>query len=186
MDEDGPDSPAWHALVALAYAELREIAQRLIDGKGDARRISPSSLVHMACLKLGDQRTAFQEQRHLLGVAAIAMRRLLVDQARARRAERRGGGLSPLSLEAIPELIDEPRFADPIEIEEALATLARTHPRPVEVVQYRLFGGLTVEETAAVLGLGPSQVKRDWNLAIDWLRQRWTRGDPGPAAHPAP
>lgn len=186
MDEHRSNSPSWDALVALAYAELHEIAQRLIDGGGDARHISPSSLVHLACLKLGDQRAAFQGQQHLLGVAAIAMKRLLVDQARARRAGRRGGGAAPVPLEAIAELPDDSRFSDPIEIDEALATLAITHPRPVEVVQLRLFGGLTVEETAAVLGLGASQVKRDWNAAIDWLRQRWSPPDPDRPTHSAP
>lgn len=177
MSERGGEPPAWQALVALAYNELREIAQRLIDGEGDSRHLSPSSLVHLACLKLSDQRTSFDGTRHLLGVAAIAMRRLLVDQARLRRADRRGGGVEPLRLEAIAELADESRFSDPIEIEEALEVLAGTQARAAEVVRLRLLGGLTVEETSAVLGIGSSQVKRDWSVAISWLRQRWAPSD---------
>ena len=162
-----------HALLQLAYAEMRAIADRLIRESADSAHISPSSLVHLASMRLMNQRTPIRDARHMLALSVIAMRRLLVDEARARQAVRRGGG-SVLRLEAVEELADEPRFTDALVLDEALCRLARAQPRGSEVVQARVFGGLSIEETAGSMGISVAQVKRDWQAAIAWLREHWS------------
>jgi RNA polymerase sigma factor (TIGR02999 family) len=159
-------------LLQLAYAELRAVAERLIDESGDGARISPSSLLHLASMKLLQQRTPFVDARHLTGVAVLAMRRLLVDLSRRRKAQKRDGGWI-LSLDLVPDEVIAREFDDPIVLDEALALLAKACPRPARVVEARTFGGLSVEETAELLELSPAQVKRDWTEGIDWLRVHW-------------
>ncbi len=162
-----------HTLLQLAYAEMRAIAERLIRESADSEHISPSSLVHLASMRLMNQRTPIRDARHMLALSVIAMRRLLVDEARARQAARRGGGMV-LRLEAVEELADEPRFADAVALDEALSSLARAQPRGSEVVQARVFGGLSIEDTAGSMGISVAQVKRDWQAAITWLREHWS------------
>jgi RNA polymerase sigma factor (TIGR02999 family) len=164
-------------LLQLAYAELRAVAERLVRQSGDVARITPSSLLHLASMKLLDQRTPFADARHLTGVAILAMRRLLVDLSRSRQAQKRDGGVV-VSLDAVPETEIAREFADPVVLDEALGLLAQAHPRPARVVEARTFGGLSVEETGELLGLSAAQVKRDWSLGIEWLRAHW-RADGG-------
>jgi RNA polymerase sigma factor (TIGR02999 family) len=173
MTEPPGGSGDAHALLQLAYAEMRAIAERLIHESSDSEHLSPSSLVHLASMRLMNQRTPIRDARHMLALSVIAMRRLLVDQARARQAARRGGG-SVLRLDAVEELADEPRFADALALDEALSRLAQAQPRGSEVVQARVFGGLSIEETAASMGISEAQVKRDWQAGIAWLREHWS------------
>ena len=172
---DAPDDP--RILLQLAYAEMRSVADRLIRDAGDDAHISPSSLVHLASIRLMDQRSPVRDAGHMLALSVIAMRRVLVDAARARKAARRGSG-SVLRLESTEELRDEPRFGDALALDEALSRLATVDPRWAEVVQARVFGGLSVEEVARALGTSPAQVKRDWQGGIAWLRSHWA-GDRG-------
>ena len=173
MSGQGGESADARALLQLAYAEMRAVAERLIREASDSGHISPSSLVHLASMRLMDQRTPIRDARHMLALSVIAMRRLLVDEARARQAARRGGG-AVLRLEMVDELADEPRFADALALDEALSRLAQAQPRGSEVVQARIFAGLSVDETAGTLGISPAQVKRDWQAAIAWLREHWS------------
>lgn len=165
-------------LMQLAYTELRAVAERLLRESGDGARMSPSSLVHMASMKLLGQRAGFRDHRHLTAIAVLAMRRLLVDLARSRSAQRRASG-PMVPLDSIAEIELDGSSVDALVVDEALALLAGSHPRPAKVVECRIFGGLTVEETAQALDLSPAQVKRDWSTGIAWLRAHWGAPDPG-------
>lgn len=164
-------------LLQLAYAELRAVAERMLHQSGDGAHLSPSSLVHLASMKLLAQRSAFRDRRHLTAIAVLAMRRLLVDLARTRSAQRRAGG-SVTSLNSIAEVEVEGCKVDTLLVDEALASLAKAYPRPAKVVECRIFGGLSVEETASALELSAAQVKRDWSAGITWLRNHWGAADP--------
>lgn len=174
-----PDDP--RVLLQLAYAEMRTVAERMIQDAGDGAHISPSSLVHLASMRLLGQRTAVRDARHMVALAVIAMRRLLVDQARARKADRRGGGVAP-QLVALEEIADEPRFGEPLAMDDALRRLAEVHARCALVVQARVFGGLSLEEAAKAVGVSASQAKRDWQVGVEWLRSHWREGGGNPAA----
>ncbi len=159
-------------LLQLAYAELRAVAERLLHASGDGGHVSPSSLVHMASMKLLGQRAAFRNRRHLTAIAVLAMQRLLVDLARNRSAQRRSNG-PVLSLELMQEVEVDGRTLDVLAMNDSLTRLAVALPRPARVVGCRIFGGLSVEETAQALDMSPAQVKRDWSAGLAWLRADW-------------
>jgi RNA polymerase sigma factor (TIGR02999 family) len=158
-------------------------------GERPGHPLQTTALVNEAYLRLVDVRSVrWQNRGHFLAVAAKAMRRVLVEAARARRAQKRGGDvrLVPLAEEEIPAAAPA---LDVEALDEALAALARTEPRTAQVVELRYFGGLTVEEAANVLGVSPETVLRDWKFARHWLvRELGTRAArPGPksAGHDA-
>jgi RNA polymerase sigma factor (TIGR02999 family) len=154
-------------LMPLVYAELRDLAARYLRRERDGGTLQPTALVHEAFLRLVDQRTAtWQNRAHFLGVAAQVMRRIVVDHARRRKAQKRGGGRFVTFDE---ELAPEPDRVDLVRIDEALGELERLDARQARVVELRYFGGLTIEETGEVLGTSPATVKRDWLLAKAWL-----------------
>jgi RNA polymerase sigma factor (TIGR02999 family) len=160
-------------ILPAIYDELRALARSYLARERVDHTLQPTALVHEAYLRLVDQeRVSWRGRNHFLAVAAIAMRRLLVDHARGRRRDKRGGDAPKLSLTAAMPVADEDAMADEIvAVDDLLQTLAGFDARAAEVVQCRYFGGLTIEETAAALGLSPMTVKRSWQTARAWLRK---------------
>src|SRR5262245_2956031 len=156
-------------LAPLIYAELRKLARRYMRRESPQHTLETGALINEAYLRLADWKNARWENRaHFYGVASQIMRRVLVDHARAHGYQKRGGGARPLSLdEAIVASPD--RAADLIALDEALERLEKRDPRKGKVVELRFFGGLSVEETAAVLQVSPFTVIRDWNFVKVWL-----------------
>ncbi|MFG0317023.1 MAG: ECF-type sigma factor [Planctomycetota bacterium JB042] len=173
-DADAPD-----ALLPLVYDELRRVARRQMAGERADHTLSATALVHEAWLKLapdGSGRT-FEGRRHFVAVAARAMRRLLVDHARGRRRERRGGDRLRVTLDAGAELAADEDPEEILALDEALRRLAEKDPRASRVVELRTFAGLSIDETADALGVSPRTVKREWTLARAWLFREMTDRD---------
>lgn len=156
-------------LLPLVYAELRDLAARLLRHERPDHTLQPTALVHEAYLRLVDQRVeTWENKAHFLGIAAQAMRRILVDHARRRATAKRRGARVTLEEDLAPATDPAP---DLLEIDAALARLAELDARQARVVELRFFGGLSVEETASVLGTGTATVKRDWAFARAWLHR---------------
>jgi RNA polymerase sigma factor (TIGR02999 family) len=165
-------------LMPLVYAELRRLARNYLRKERPGHTLQPTALVNEAYLKLVDQKTArWQNRAHFYGVAAQLMRRILVDHARQHRAAKRGGpGQQRLSITNAGELggkklSTEPSF-DLLALHEALEELAAMDPQQARIVELKFFGGLSIEETAEVLGRGHATVERDWKMARAWLRRK--------------
>ncbi len=169
------DPGAKEALVPVVYAELRILAESYMRKERSGHTLQPTALVNEAWIRLADQsRVEWKGRAHFFGIAAQAMRRILVDHHRRRTASRRGG-------ERAVTLIDDAAdtFSDPLDLlalDEALDQLAEMDPRAARVVELRFFGGLSVEETAAVLDVSEPTVKRDWRSARAWLYGRLAGG----------
>jgi RNA polymerase sigma-70 factor, ECF subfamily len=167
-------------LFPLVYGELRQMARRHLAAERDNHTLSPTALIHEAYLKLVDQTWASAEGRgYFFGAVSRAMRQILVDHARRRMRTKRGGQDQAISLEEHHLVVDE-FDADLLAVDQALRELEGIEPRVARVVEYRFFGGLSVEETAEALGTSERTVKRDWTLAKAWLHRK-LRGDPGAA-----
>jgi RNA polymerase sigma-70 factor (ECF subfamily) len=170
------DKEAEAELFALLYKELRRIAGYYMRHESAGHTLQPTALVNEAYLRLLDQtRVEWKGRSHFLGVAAQLMRRILVDHARQRVTGRRGGGRIQLQLENldIPNLA---QWEEVLAVHEALNHLREYDPRQERVVEMRYFGGLNVEETAEALGISPRTVKREWAMAIAWLRAEFAGG----------
>jgi RNA polymerase sigma factor (TIGR02999 family) len=163
------DQAALDKLVPLVYAELRRMARQYMDRQRVGHTLQTTALIHEAYLRLVDQQAIpWQNRAHFFGVAAKAMRCILVDYARSRRAVKRGGAFHLASLDEAVVLSAE-RVAELVALDDALESLAAFDLRKSRVVELRYFGGLTVEETAQVLHVSPETVARDWRLARTWL-----------------
>ena len=167
---NGGDADAMKALVAELYAELRRIAGSLLRGERADHTLQPTALVNEAYLHLTGLRTVrIESRRHFYGAAAVAMRRILVDHARIRHAQKRGGP------EALRVPLDEAAGVaidvrlDFVRLDEALEALAAFAPEQARIVELRYFVGLSIEETAEVYGASPATVKRHWAFARAWL-----------------
>jgi RNA polymerase sigma factor (TIGR02999 family) len=161
---------AAEALVPLVYAELHALAVHFMRGERDDHTLQPTVLVHDAYLRLVGQRdTSWQSRSHFFGIAAQAMRRILVDHARRTRAAKRDGGERVTLDESVADRSG--RTVDLIALDDALARLAALDPRQARVVELRYFSGLDIEQTAAVLGVSPATVKRDWTFARAFLQR---------------
>ena len=164
------DEKALKRLMPVVYDECRRIAARQLARERRDHTLDPTALVHELYLRLVDQRRATWENRaQFFGIAAQIMRRILVDYARARQADKRGGSATFVSLAAAAETPDDSRVADVLAIDDALERLAADDPEQVRIIELRFFAGLTVEETARVLGRSPRTVKREWRVAKAWL-----------------
>jgi len=162
-----PQDP--NELFTLVYAELRRIAAREMRRERPGRTLQTTALVHEAYLRLlKDASLSFESRAHFLGIAARAMREILIEHARGRGARKRGGGAVRLTLDDVTAPVAAPSI-DVLALDEALQRLARLDERHARVVELRYFGGLSVEETAAALDLSPATVKRAWTLARAWL-----------------
>lgn len=165
------DREALDKLMPLIYEELRRMARRYMGQQNPGHTLQSTALIHEAYLRLVKQKDKhFQNRAHFFGVAAQAMRHILVDYARARNATKRGGHARPVSLEEAA-LVTQERAAELIAFDEALKELESLSTRQGRVVELRYFGGLTVEETAAVLEVSPETVMRDWSMAKTWLHR---------------
>jgi RNA polymerase sigma-70 factor, ECF subfamily len=163
------DGSALDRLAPMVYDELHTIAHRQMLREKDGQTLQTTALVNEAYLRLVNvENVTWRDRAHFYAVSAQMMRRILVDAARARLREKRGGGVQRLSLD---ELLDEqaPRDRELVAIDDALSELARMDERKSRVVELRFFGGLSVEETAAVLKISPQSVMRDWKLAKAWM-----------------
>jgi len=163
------------ALVEDVYGELRRLADAYLR-RERAKTIQATELVHEAFLRLQkERRPAWKNRTHFLAIAAISMRRLLVERARARRASKRGGGLVQVTLDD-RMLAASGTSIDLIAIDAALSKLSAIDPTPARVVELRYFGGMTVEDTAEALNLSPATVKRHWTFARAWLFRELREG----------
>ena len=178
------DTSALDALLPAVYAELHRQAERAMRREPAGHTLQPTALIHEAYQRLVDHpRVSWQSRTHFFGVAARCMRQVLVDHARARTAAKRGGGEIRVTLSAAHARVDEPA-AEILELHEALERLATVDPDQVRLVELRYFAGLTIEETAAALGVSPATVKRDWAIARAWLRRELADHASGEAAGP--
>jgi RNA polymerase sigma-70 factor, ECF subfamily len=165
---DGKEAAAGPLMDAV-YGELRRLAHGYLLRERRDHSLPATALVHEAYLKLVDQRRVqWQNRAHFFAVASQVMRRLLVDHARARGAEKRGVALT-IPLDDIDAAAAEDKSADLIALDSALDRLALLDPRQARLVELRYFGGLTIDEAAAVLDIAAITVKRDWALARTWL-----------------
>lgn len=165
------DESARAALLPLVYEELRRLAGAYMRGERDGHTLQPTALVHEAWMRLtGLDVGAAGDRGGFLRVAARAMRQVLVDHARAVRTGKRGGGARRVAIDDAVASFDE-RAGDLLELDEALDRLAQLDDRKSRVVELRFFGGLTVDEAAAALGLPVRTVERDWTLARAWLQK---------------
>jgi RNA polymerase sigma-70 factor (ECF subfamily) len=172
------DPNALERLLPVVYQELRRLAANYLRGERTGHTLQPTALAHEAYLRLAGQKH-YESRTHFMGVAARAMRGILVDHARRRKAQKRGGGQTPLPLDAtmiveggVPVAFDD--------LDRALVDLARLSARQARVVELRYFGGLTIEETAEVLGVSAITVKRDWATARAWLFRELTGSSSDP------
>jgi RNA polymerase sigma-70 factor, ECF subfamily len=163
------NSAAVDALLPLIYDELRSLAANYLRRERPDHTLQPTALVHEAYLRMVDQtQVNWQNRAHFFGVAAQMMRRILVDHARAHTAEKRGADFQKLSLdENIDKTVE--RSSELIALDDALKTLARMDEQKGRIVELRFFGGLSIDETAEVLGVSAPTVKRQWRMAKAWL-----------------
>ena len=170
------DEQALAAMMPIVHEELRKLARRSMAGERPDHTLQVTALVNEAYLRLVDlKRIQWQDRAHFFAMSARLMRRILVDHARARRYNKRGGGVRPVSLdEALHVAANAER--DLVALDEALAALAATDERKARVVELRFFGGLSVDEVGSVLHISPETVGRDWRLAKAWLAREIGRG----------
>lgn len=163
------DKEAIDELMPLVYGELRRMARRHMRQQPPDHTLQTTALIHEAYLRLvGRQDKRWEGRAHFFGVAAQAMRHILVDYARARHADKRGGEARAVSLEEAA-IVSQERAAELVSLDDALQELARLSPRQCQVVELRYFGGLSVTDTADVLMVSSDTVTRDWNQAKAWL-----------------
>jgi RNA polymerase sigma factor (TIGR02999 family) len=163
------DKAALDALIPIVHQELHKLAKHYLRGERADHTLQTSALVNEVYLRLIDhQNINWQNRAHFFGVAAQAMRRVLVDYARSRKTEKRGGDVLQVSLDGAVNVAEE-KAVELIALDDALQDLEKMDARKSRIVELRYFGGLSVEETAEVLGLAPITVNREWSTAKAWL-----------------
>jgi RNA polymerase sigma factor (TIGR02999 family) len=167
------DQTALDQLMPIVYSELRRLAGNYLRRERRDHTLQPTALVNEAYLKLIDQKAAkWQNRAQFYGIAANLMRRILVDHARQHKAAKRGGSdQQRLSITSAGKLIAKSDL-DVLALHEAMNELATIDPQQERIVELKFFGGLSIEETAEVLGIGHATVERDWKMARAWLRRR--------------
>jgi len=169
------DRGALDALIPRLYAELRRQAERALRGQPAGHTLQPTALVHEAYVRLANQPGAGGQSRaHFFAVAAMVMRSVLVDHARARQRVKRGGDPQRLTLGAADDVANPEAAVDVVALDEALDRLAAHDQRKARIVELRYFVGLGIEETARALDASPATVKREWTAARAWLRRELT------------
>lgn len=169
LDLSGGNRSAVDALMPLVYEELQQLAHRQLRQERQGHTLNTTALVHETYLKLIDQqRVNWQNRAHFFALAAQAMRRILINYANNRLAQKRGGG-QPLVTFNEQSVVQEARAEELVALDEALSDLAKLNERQSQVVECQFFGGLKHEEIAAVLGVSVPTVRRDWRLARAWL-----------------
>jgi RNA polymerase sigma-70 factor, ECF subfamily len=163
-DEDAADR-----LIPIVYGELRRLARSYMARERTDHTLQATALVHEAYLKLVEQRSVnWQSRAHFFGIAAQIMRRILIDHARGHLREKRGGGQRAISMDDALAFAPE-QSLELLRLDQSLERLAKLDPRQAKIVELRFFGGLTVEQTAKLLGISEKTVKRDWSVAKAWL-----------------
>jgi RNA polymerase sigma factor (TIGR02999 family) len=171
------DAGALDQLLPVVYAEIRRLAASYLRRERAGHTLQPTALAHEAYLRLAGQRDPkWRSRTQFMGLAARTMRSILVDHARRRKAQKRGGGVAPVQLDTSALLAGGAPVAFD-DLDHALVDLAKLSERQARVVELRYFGGLSIEETAEVLAVSAVTVKRDWALARAWLYRELTRAD---------
>ena len=175
------DRDAADALLPLIYSELHRIAEAHMRRERPDHTLQATALVNEAYMKLvGQSEASWNDRGHFLAVAATAMRRILVNHARSRGRLKRGGDRRRQGLEDVATLAGQPDV-DLVALDEALTRLSSFDERKARVVEYRYFGGLSIEDTSNLLGISVATVKRDWEMARAWLLRELSEGDDGGA-----
>lgn len=170
------NAEAVNLLMPLVYEELRRQASRYLRKERAGHTLQTTALIHEAYLRLvGVERIKWQNRAHFYAIASTAMRRILVDHAREKNREKRGGPQQNLPLEEAFIQPADAKSVDLVELDEALGRLAELDPRQSKVVELRYFGGFTNDEVAEILGVSNATVRLDWNLARAWLLQELKR-----------
>lgn len=173
------DKTALDRMTPVLYDELRRIARHFLARERSDHTLQPTALVHEAYLRLVDQHAVdWRNRAHFLGVAANMMRRILINHARAQQAAKREGYAHAVTLDDALGVFSNPRV-DMLMLNHALQELTELDPQQGKVVELRYFGGLTIEETAEVMGISPATVKREWGTARLWLLNKMEGSDPG-------
>jgi RNA polymerase sigma factor (TIGR02999 family) len=168
------DEAAREQLMSLVYEELHRLAHLYMNGERPGHTLQTSALVNEAFVRLVDQRDVhWQNRSHFFGIAAQMMRRVLVDYARSRQYQKRGGDVVQVSLNE-ELIVSNEQTAEVVALDDALKSLATFDQRKCQIVELRFFAGLSIEEASQVLGISPGTVKRDWTLAKAWLRKEIT------------
>lgn len=171
------DPSAAERLWRAVYDEFRKLASRYLERERKDHTLQPTALVHEAYLKLVDQtKVDWRGRTHFFAVGAQAMRRILVDHARRRRAAKRGGGRQRITLDE-GLVAESRRDEDLLALEDALVKLTQLDPRQARIVELRFFGGLTVAEVAEVLGISKRSVEREWTMVRAWLRRELSENE---------
>ncbi|MFK7884931.1 MAG: ECF-type sigma factor [Phycisphaerales bacterium] len=168
LQSDHPD------LFEALYTELRHLASMVMSDSGRAHVLQPTAIVHEAWLKLASRMSAVRDRHHFFALAAVAMRQVLIDQARARKRQKRGGGAHRITL--VDELLGESSIGyDLIDFNDALDRLTALNERHAKVIEMRVFGSLTIEEIADLLGVSAITIRRDWRTAKMWMLKELCR-----------
>jgi len=168
------DEAARDQLIPLVYEELHRLAHHYMNRERPGHTLQTSALVNEAFVRLVDQRDVhWQNRSHFFGIAAQMMRRVLVDYARSRQYQKRGGDVVQVSLDE-DLIVSNEQTAEVVALDDALKSLATFDQRKCQIVELRFFAGLSIEEAAQVLGVSPGTVMRDWTLAKAWLRKEIT------------
>lgn len=173
----GGDREAGERLAPLVLAELRKIAERAMARERKDHTLQPTLLADEAFMKLvGQDNIDWQGRTQFYAYAAIAIRRILVDHARAHKANKRGGGHERVAMESMDQLgdTDGPRPIDVLDLDEALESLAKLDERQARIVELKFFGGMGIDQIAHVMGVSPRTVNGDWAMARAWLKVRLT------------
>jgi RNA polymerase sigma-70 factor, ECF subfamily len=172
-DWSGGKRESADVLLSLVYDELRRIARQYLRKERSDHTLQPTALVHEAYMKLIDiSDVSWQDRAHFFAVASNVMRHILVDHARARATDKRGGEAQRIALEDAISFSDNKNDIDLLALDEAMKQLAEFDATQSKIVELRFFGGLTIEETAHVLAISPATIKREWTMAKAWLFKR--------------
>jgi RNA polymerase sigma factor (TIGR02999 family) len=167
------DGEAFEELMDYVYTDLRRRASAYLRGERPDHSLQTTGLVHEAFIKLHDkQAIEWADRNHFFAVAAKAMRRILVDHARSRNRAKRGGGNEELPLDEAHYIASDERRVDLVALDEALNELAVFDKQQARIVELKYFGGMTIDETAGIIGISPTTVKREWQIARAWLKQK--------------
>lgn len=177
---DGPDPAAGQRLFETLYDELRRLARSHMRKENPGHTLTATALTHEAWFRMAEQtRTQWRNRSHFLAVASTMMRRILVNHEQARRANKRDAELLNLSISGLEDIAPA-ADRDVLAVHDSLLAFEAVDPRAAKIVELRFFGGLEIDEIAAVMSLSPATVKRDWTLAKAWLKRELS-GNPPPA-----
>ena len=171
------DKAALNELMPLIYDELRQLARHYMSRERPGHTLQTTALVNEAYVRLVNRRGVhWQNRAHFFAIAAQLMRSILVDHARSHAYAKRGGGVRKIALDDAM-VVSQERAAEVVALDDVLKRLAEIDPQQSRIVELRFFGGLTIEETAEVLGLSPATIKREWSTAKAWLYHELSKSE---------